>query len=367
MHSTRESENLDKQSNEQPGSNSGLTESTARSDLLSCEKYKRDDKRDEPEQEYISAIYSYNWASGKKIECKSVAEAIQAIQSNQEITYLCFRDINISQQDMKSLVDELANNKSITSLNLGNSNLDDISLGYLSEMLKKNTHLRELSIHRNKNFTPKAVDEFASALKQNSTLMILEMWDCKLNDESIKIIAKNLIGHKSLGSLDISFNAFEDDTAKLFKSLLQEKSALAILKMDGNPNISKQMAKEIYDAAMQKSEIVEFYVNYKGIKNNLKKVDEVYNKICNKTYEGLDGSLISSLENAMKIKSIGLFAEYSSTALPLFDSLLKFALDFLNSTIQNISQVVATNMGFVENVTSQSRENINSSSEKQRS
>ena len=127
---------------------------------------------------------------------------------NSSITELYLRGPFLCLKDGHILYEFLKNNNSLQKLRIGAGSMIDINLTTL----------------------PK----FIFALKENSTLKILELPDCNFNDHCVQKMGSILIQNRTLEVLDLQFNFISDLGAHTLENILRINSTIKEIRLYGN-------------------------------------------------------------------------------------------------------------------------------------
>ena len=133
----------------------------------------------------------------------------------------------------------------------------------LAEALKKNSTLTELYLYDNA-IGDQGATGLAEALKVNSTLTVLESHLNEIGDQGATSLAEALKRNSSLTKLDLSFNGIGDQGATGLAEALKVNSTLTELHLSGNV-IGDQGATGLAEALKVNSTLTELYLYDNGI------------------------------------------------------------------------------------------------------
>ena len=144
------------------------------------------------------------------------------------LTTLIIENNDIEHKGARRLSEALKVNTSLTELDISHNNIGDEGTIALAEALGEggNTTLTKLDISYNK--IGKGASHLAKALKENKTLMSLNIETNSSGDEEIKAIAEALCegGNTTLTELDISYNHLGNNGLAALINTLKENKTL---------------------------------------------------------------------------------------------------------------------------------------------
>lgn len=109
---------------------------------------------------------------------------------NKTLKWLILSRNNITDSDLKSIINELRFNKALTELNLSQNKISDAGVKMINHLLKENKSITSLNLNKNK-ITNLGANDLGHALKFNSILKTLILSDNEIGDKGIKEIAKS--------------------------------------------------------------------------------------------------------------------------------------------------------------------------------
>ncbi|CAG8440044.1 6564_t:CDS:2, partial [Scutellospora calospora] len=167
-------------------------------DLIDQNIYEND-----PIQNYENSITNELDLSYKKLDSVLVKHLVEELNSNKTITHLNLSDNDIGLEIGKSIVKALENHDTITHLNLKSTYLMSEVLINLLKMLKDNkTRLKELDLSHNGDKFSKRGKSIVDALAKNTTLVSLNLSHNTIDWALVKFT--DLKNNKSLRNLDLS-------------------------------------------------------------------------------------------------------------------------------------------------------------------
>ena len=191
------------------------------------------------------------------------------LADNQTVTSLDMSYNLISDFGICDLIDGLFINITLKRLTLSHNNIGDVGCVYLSDLLLGNVSLKKIDISYNRVGSDGA-KSLSKALCSNSLLKILDLGCNNIGDEGCSALAEGLKVNKTLQTLDLSFNSIgSDGLIRLCNDGIIYNRGLKDLSLHGNP----------FDNAGAKS-LVKALIDHK----TLKRVD-----IGNNEKIGVDG------------------------------------------------------------------------------
>ena len=171
-------------------------------------------------------------------ECKQKDSSFQETLARElgsllKLQTLEVHDGKLSAANVVVLADVLKSNKTVTELNLCNSNIDDASAASLAGELRSITTLKVLKLSGNDIGDAGAVD-LMSALKFNKTLTELHFSGNCIGEAGAKGVADALESNKTLTELDLSSNEIGDAGATALADGLKFNTKLIVLYLSAN-------------------------------------------------------------------------------------------------------------------------------------
>lgn len=165
-------------------------------------------------------------------------EMLKQIYRNTSSTEINFSGLELNDWDFHGLMVILPDNMSLLTLNLSRKNLGDDKAKSICDMLKSNQKLRRLELEGNL-FGPESCTYFGNALRKNKTLKYLDLENnCLTNDgtniEGITELCEALKDNTTLISLNLSGNALDDQCSQKINSMLIKNHTLIHLELFNN-------------------------------------------------------------------------------------------------------------------------------------
>ncbi|WP_182393073.1 hypothetical protein [Legionella sp. PC997] len=160
-------------------------------------------------------------------------QIIQTLDYNTRLEYLiCHKlpESNVTSDFIKLLTTALKKNSHLKSLSLINSPIGNTEAPFIAELLQNNTTLKEIDLTYT-NFDAKGVDTIAHALQDNKSLQILRLRGCTVagvTDSLLEILSK----HPSLEELNLNDCSLQIDSG--LTQLLTESHSLKNLNLGIN-------------------------------------------------------------------------------------------------------------------------------------
>jgi Ran GTPase-activating protein (RanGAP) involved in mRNA processing and transport len=279
---------------------------------------------------------------------------------NKTIQELYLNNCGMNSDDLKNLVDGLAENSTVKILHLqfnsikagkyisymenllGNQNLTELnlhdcklqmSMNYVCEGLKKNQSLTSLNLSKN-NLKISAITLLVEGLKGNQTLQFLDLSSNSFKDPSMIELCKFLNENYSLKNLDISNNGLSNSSMDIVE-YLSNNNSLEIISLSGNDlemkhfsNLKENISlKEFnFENKIDDEQSIHFVDALKNLKSlEMLNIPYVYSNFLSNTGNGLN-SICSFMEKNKSIKTlkIGSHSFDNSSAIgKLFNSNLE--------------------------------------------
>ena len=208
----------------------------------------------------ISGIFSDNAG----IQC------IKAILKIKTLTTLDISRNSFGSEDIRALFDALKENTTLTALRISDCGLNALSAAHIAAAIKSKSILTKLDISNNCDLGPSVIKCIADALKNNSTLRILNISQtcCDENkNEFAKYIAQFIQNNAALTSLNISNNGLEAEDAECIAQALRHNTKLTELDISKNSLMDKG-AKHIASIFIENKDLEQFNIPSSGPANN---------------------------------------------------------------------------------------------------
>ena len=140
---------------------------------------------------------------------------------------LSYNQIQDGEDGLFHLCQALTTNTSLVELNLYNCKLRKASGPALCHMLETNKTLTALDLSRNSSISDHNVAGIAEGLSSNHSLKYLNLCSCGIHDTGVmKSLADSLMVNDSLEELDLSGNTISPEAARGFSDMLKHNSTL---------------------------------------------------------------------------------------------------------------------------------------------
>ena len=204
--------------------------------------------------------------------------------------------------NLETLTKSLEENTSLTKLNFSKNHICEQGLTYFASIIAKNATITNLDLSLNNNgfisSEKSGLDAIGLSLKDNKTLVTLNLSYNSLRKLGAKKIVKGLKGNSSIKELNLSTNIIGDKGAKYIKDLLSKNKTLTNLDISGNAftdtgiskiaeGLAKNEALAILDLSLNHitDQGIETIIKSLGSNRTLTKLDLSYNEIGNKGAE----------------------------------------------------------------------------------
>ena len=216
----------------------------------------------------------------------SFAEILQRIQSNDpELTAFVIVHGGIASENLIALSEALKENTRVTELTISSSHLGPQDAVTIAEMLKVNTTLTDLNLSINP-LSEQGIRALCEALHKNSHLLHLNLWSSFSDSASLIALSKVLATRNTLTDLGLQDCSLGAEGAGILSEVLKTNTALKRLDISKNSLGSKGIEKLsdalktnttlaeliLFDNLFSAEDIVVFFKALK-INTSLKKVD----------------------------------------------------------------------------------------------
>ncbi len=169
-----------------------------------------------------------------------------ALKENRMLTSLSLGSSQIGDEGARALAEALKVNRTLTSLDLWDNNIGDEGARALAEILKENETLTSLGLMYNQ-IGDEGAGALAEALKENRTLTSLDLAGNGIGDAGARALAEVLKGSGTLTSLDFYNNQIGDEGARALAESLKGSGTLISITLGGN-QIGAAGARALADA-----------------------------------------------------------------------------------------------------------------------
>lgn len=168
--------------------------------------------------------------------------------------------------NFKTLVNALADNSSVISVNLSSNGLCDEDAIALALALGRNAFVTELNLSHN-DISEEGSRALAAALKQNSSLMKLNLKFNRISNDGSKALAVALLWNKSLAVLDLGNNCIGEEGTRRLAEALRENESLVVLNLPNN-KIGDDAAKVLSAALRRNVSLAAIDLSHNNIGND---------------------------------------------------------------------------------------------------
>ena len=146
------------------------------------------------------------------------------------VQHLDIPGLKLSPEDVESLSSMLKNNHTLLNLNIRCGNIDSIGAHYIADGLNCNNTLKELNMSHNLIVDDGAM-ALARMLKINKSLTVLDISECSITEVGVRHLADALCANSSLKTLNLSYNAVTDEGAIALGQMLTKNHTLRNLEL----------------------------------------------------------------------------------------------------------------------------------------
>ena len=179
---------------------------------------------------------------GSNLTGEVVEHLVSVIKNNS-----CLKQLYLSSNDFKSSVSAilraLKENSRLNVLNLNDNVMTEEAAEDLADVIKNNTHLKQLCIENNKLGVSAAV--ILQALTRTSNLEVLNLNGSNLTGEVVEHLVSVIKNNSCLKQLYLSSNGFKFSVSAILKAL-KENSRLNVLKLNDNV-MTEEAAEDLAD------------------------------------------------------------------------------------------------------------------------
>ena len=144
-------------------------------------------------------LYSSSLVTG------GIKQVIDSLFNNKTLEQLVlFNVTDITDEDITHLSTMLSSNTTLKELDLSNCNITDNGVQYICEGLTKNQTLTELNISRNPQITSVSTSTIADLIQTTKSLTTLDLYHTSLNNDDIKTICTSLNKNTTVRKLYLS-------------------------------------------------------------------------------------------------------------------------------------------------------------------
>jgi Ran GTPase-activating protein (RanGAP) involved in mRNA processing and transport len=186
--------------------------------------------------------------SENDIESKGAIALAAALKDNQKLVSLDINNNDIGDEGVKALADMLKINQTLTSIDLSDSDMDEEGVKALADMLEINQKLTSINLNGNDiGDDTKALKALADMLKINQTLTSIDLSANGIESKGAIALAATLKKNQTLTVLKINDNEMRDEGTKALAEMLKINRTLTSIDLSEN-YISSIGVKELADA-----------------------------------------------------------------------------------------------------------------------
>lgn len=218
----------------------------------------------------INSSEVINFYSSKPINLKPLAEALlrnNTLKTLQIMMSSPYRKENIDKEGEIALIASLGNLKTATNLYLLDGLFNSENIKYFMEAIKNNNTIVKMNLDKN-NIGDEGAKYIADALKTNTSLIELSLTHNLIGNEGAKHIADALKTNTSLKELNLSHNGITDSGIMDLAESLQTNSNLTILRLNSiktNFQSIKALAKALEkNTSLKVLDLTSAHINTQG-------------------------------------------------------------------------------------------------------
>ena len=169
------------------------------------------------------------------VNAHTVQQLADSLMVNKTLNYLMFMGNAWDNDAVRILAGYMKRSESLSSLNLNDSDIGDAGATALAEVLRTNTTLKRMDLHKNPGIGNPSVMSLCEALKVNTTLSSLDLSGTGISDAGVLSLVEVLkTNASSLTSLLLSDIKISHQSLKSIAEVLRVNSTLKDLKFEGN-------------------------------------------------------------------------------------------------------------------------------------
>jgi Ran GTPase-activating protein (RanGAP) involved in mRNA processing and transport len=184
---------------------------------------------------------------------------VDMIQRNRTLEDLCLQRCKLSNRSMDALAPAVASHPSLRLALLSGNEFGAAGLTSLcTELMKANATLQKLYIDDHRSFG-EAMPALAAMLRVNTSLQLLDLSWCELDDAAVEFPLNALPHNSTLRTLKLTSTKIGDATAARFAALLRSNAcALTELSVDYCSNIKAEGVAQLAEALQDNHRITSF-------------------------------------------------------------------------------------------------------------
>ncbi len=233
-----------------------------------------------------------------------------ALKGNTTMKRLSMATNHIGDKGGKELCSALADNKTLSALDLERNGMSGAVLAMFGDLLRTNQSIVELGLTGNKigEKDGDVAGRLAEGLKVNSTLEELMLSHCRLGTKGTVRLVKALRGNSTLWKLNIGHNRISDRGANAIWRVLKKNETLYHLNLNGN-KITGDNAKNFAAAMGQNSTLAVLKLECNALSDTmwtqiatlLEKSENTVLEHLQLGYNEIDPAVVSRIAKAMTI------------------------------------------------------------------
>lgn len=214
------------------------------------------------------AVKDYNatWSSVYLETCKELGVVpVSYFIRHMKDEILVMRHHGIGPLGAKALSIPLVTNTSVTNFDLEGNWLEAEGAVYLSEMLKENCYIAELSLANNcLGSQGQGAAAIGEMLQCNSSLRVLNLSGNNFQDKDARAFASAILENNQINQLDLSHNEFSDGAGELLGHAIGENESLEVLDLSWN-HFRGQSALALVEGIKVSSRLKQVNMSWNGL------------------------------------------------------------------------------------------------------
>lgn len=164
-----------------------------------------------------------------------------------ELDSLIIANKFVKNQDWEKISNFVTNNPTIRSLEFSGTNLNELGLTNLGEILKKHSHIRELKLEWNNFYEITSEFDYFCECTIQSGIQIISLNNNRLGINHVHSICKLIKHSQNIYYIDLRWNEFSDDSSRNIIEVLKKNTTLQTLNLIGNKINHQGLLNEIQD------------------------------------------------------------------------------------------------------------------------
>lgn len=212
---------------------------------------------------------------------ENIKVIVEELHNNPYITSLDFRANNLTDSGIEAIAKALKDNKKISALKIGLNELSPQGALTLANLLSSNNTLQILqlghfspgsSYYFKKYIGKEGTTALAMALKDNDSLLSLDLSNQQLNTEDVSILFDILTQNHSLKTLHLEDNNIDNNITESLCNLINFNNKLEELFLDFYP-FSEHSIYQINEALSNNNSLRILNISYRNINDKIKTVN----------------------------------------------------------------------------------------------